>query len=29
MSESGFVTWPNPGTPLWRFGYTLADAPDA
>jgi Cu2+-containing amine oxidase len=29
MSESGFVTWPNPGTALWQFGYTLADAPDA
>ncbi len=29
MSESGSVTWPNPATPLWRFGYTLADSPDA
>ena len=29
MSESGFVTWPNPRIPLWQFGYTLADAPDA
>jgi Cu2+-containing amine oxidase len=29
MSESGFVTWPNPSTPLWQFGYTLADSPDA
>jgi Cu2+-containing amine oxidase len=29
MSESGFVVWPSSGTPLWRFGYTLADSPDA
>jgi len=29
VSESGSVTWPNPATPLWRFGYTLADSPDA
>jgi Cu2+-containing amine oxidase len=29
MSESGFVTWPNANTPLWRFAYTLADSPDA
>jgi hypothetical protein len=29
MSKSGFVTWPNPETPLWQFGYTLADSPDA
>lgn len=29
MSESGFVVWPNADTPVWRFGYTLADAPDA
>jgi Cu2+-containing amine oxidase len=29
MSESGFVTWPSPATPLWQFAYTLADSPDA
>ena len=29
MSESGFVTWPNANTPLWRFAYALADTPDA
>jgi hypothetical protein len=29
MSESGSVTWPSPSVPLWRFNYTLANAPDA
>jgi Cu2+-containing amine oxidase len=29
MSESGFVNWPNSRTPLWQFGYKLADSPDA